>query len=395
MRILVLAGGFPKENEKSDGNYVFAQVAEMKELGHDVLVVSPTMYFPSFFKNTRVSRFITSKEYKYRGIDVIAPRMFAYYPTSRYWTKYPRLFSNIYNLTVSKTMHRILSKGKYDIVYSMGSVLEAGVTIKLKKWMPELKFVYIEHSAGVAVSLEKYKQYRTFYSDLVNAVDKMLFVSTKQKISIESNVALGEKYEILNNGFTGESQQAETLVTPKEFTVISVGFLEERKGYMYSIEALSMLKKDGYTFKYVIVGDGKEKEKYIHLVSKHEMEKDVEFKGRLPHDQVLHEMANADVFLLPSWDEAFGIVYLEAMSCGIPVIGTLGEGIEDVVVNNENGFLVGKQDVYSIYVTIKYLIDHPADRIEIGKRGKMTTKNYSWEMNAQKLIDIFKKIVEN
>lgn len=393
LRILVLAGGFPKEYDKKDGNYVFEQVSEMKKLGHDILVVSPTMYFPSFLKKyDKISRFITSKQYIYDGIDVIAPKMFVYYPTSRYWTKYPRIFVGIYSLTVMRTIQHILKEHPYDIVYSMGSVLEAGIVIKLKQVMPEQRFVYIEHSASISESLKEYKRYRLFYNCLVDAVDAMIFVSSKQKESIEAFVDLDHKYKILHNGFRGLAQSDSRIVQKKIFTIISVGFLEERKGYRYSIEALSMLAKEGYSFKYVVIGDGKEKDKYVNMVMEYGIEKNVEFKGRLQHDQVLEEMQSSDLFLLPSWNEAFGIVYLEAMSCGIPVVGTLCEGIEDIIVNNKNGFLVRKQDSYSIYRIIKLLIDNPTERINIGIQGKITATNYTWKKNAKKLVGIFNGI---
>lgn len=398
MKILVLAGGFPKENEKRDGNYVYEQVSGMKKLGHDILVVSPTMYFPSFLKNNhKVGRFITSKQYIYEDIEVVAPKMFVYYPTSRYWTKFPKIFTEIYASTVMKVIQQILDEQEYDIIYGMGSVLEAGVIIKLKKIMPKQHFAYIEHSATIANSLRKYKKYKKFYNSLVNSVNIMIFVSLKQKESIEPFAKLDQKGVVLYNGFRGLAQydiNDRQNMKEKVPTIISVGFLEERKGYSYSIEALSLLAKAGYNFKYVIVGDGKEKEKYINMAKKCEIADNIVFKGRLSHDQVLREMLESDIFLLPSWNEAFGIVYLEAMSCGVPVVGTLSEGIEDIVINNQNGFLVKKQDSCNIYTVLKYLIDNPEERIKVGLRGKITAMNYTWENNAKKLLDIFSKISE-
>ena len=104
-------------------------------------------------------------------------------------------------------------------------------------------------------------------------------------------------------------------------------------------------------------------------------------------------MAACDIFILPSYDEAFGVVYLEAMSFKKPVIGTEGEGIEDIIKDGENGLLVKPRDVASIVEKLELLIRSPKLRNELGIKGFNSIKNLTWENNAREMIKIYERLI--
>ena len=116
----------------------------------------------------------------------------------------------------------------------------------------------------------------------------------------------------------------------------------------------------------------------------------------LSHDDVLKYMSEADIFSLPSWNEAFGVVYIEAMACGKPVIGCEGEGLEDFVRNFETGLLVKPKDVNSLAEAMDFLLSNPDKAKEIGKRGqKLVLDNYTWEKNAEKTIRVYQEVLDD
>lgn len=385
MKILVLAGGFPKINEGTDGNYVYAQVSELAKLGNEITVVSPTMYFPKAFSRIKkINRYIVPQNYIYDNIHVEAPKMLNYYCFSQYWTQFPNLFSKIYIACIKNALLELL-KNNYDVIYCMGSVLEAGTASWIKRKLPHLHIVYIEHSGDIVASLQNNYTYRCFYRELIDSVDKIIFVSNKQRMMINKYVDLCEKSVVLNNGFYGGESVVSYVKQGSILKIISVGALIERKGYRYSIKALSQLRKEGYNFRFEIIGDGNQKEELQKLVRECGIDDVTEFRGWQTHAEVLNAMAAADVFLMPSWNESFGIVYLEAMSCGIPVIGTVGEGIEDIITDNCNGFLVRKQNYDNIYKVILKLINNPDFRHLVGSKGRMLSNEFTWRKNAEKL----------
>jgi len=128
-------------------------------------------------------------------------------------------------------------------------------------------------------------------------------------------------------------------------TVLACANLIKRK----NIDKLILAMKDLEGFELKIIGDGPELKNLKKLASpaiRPSREKMAEsqmrgatFLGKLPHEKVLEEMKKADIFVLPSINETFGMVYLEAMACGCVTICTKNDGIEGIIKDGENGFL--------------------------------------------------------
>jgi glycosyltransferase involved in cell wall biosynthesis len=97
-------------------------------------------------------------------------------------------------------------------------------------------------------------------------------------------------------------------------------YLINIKGIDYNIKAIQALSKKYPFLNYKIVGDGVEKDRLARLANDLKMNEHIEFLGRKTHQEVMKYMAECDIFSLPSWNEAFGVVYIEAMAHGKPVI---------------------------------------------------------------------------
>ena len=177
--------------------------------------------------------------------------------------------------------------------------------------------------------------------------------------------------------------------------MLSVSALIKTKGIDLNIRAVSKLINIYPTIKYYVIGDGEEYKNLKRLVDDLNLNRNVIFLGRLPHSQVIKYMSSkCDVFVLPSWQEGFGIVYIEAMNSGIPVIGVKGQGIEDVIVDKKNGFLVQPHDLDDLACTIDYILSHKDTAKIVGENGKKTVlSEFTWLRNAQKTIEIYNEIM--
>lgn len=94
-----------------------------------------------------------------------------------------------------------------------------------------------------------------------------------------------------------------------------------------------------------VIGDGKEIKNLKRIA-----QKNIKFTGHLEHSQVIEEMKKSDIFILPSVNETFGMTYLEAMTCGCITVGIENEGIDGIIKNEENGFLIkpNKDDIKNV-----------------------------------------------
>ena len=111
--------------------------------------------------------------------------------------------------------------------------------------------------------------------------------------------------------------------------------------------------------------------------------------GGLPHEAVLQLMGEHDLFVLPSWGEGYGIVYIEAMAAGCISVGALGEGIEDTIVDGENGFLVPAGDIDATERVMREVFSNREAYDTLRARGRAAAMLLTWARNAKTLEEIY------
>ena len=140
-----------------------------------------------------------------------------------------------------------------------------------------------------------------------------------------------------------------------------------------------------------IVGQGPEREKLEALCEELEVKDAVTFAGQLDNADVFRELQKSNFFVMASKPEGFGIVYLEAMAAGCITIGTQGEGIQDIIVSEQNGFLVPADDPQAIVDIVENCLADEKKAKSISEGGKATASQLTWENNAKKYLDMFEQ----
>lgn len=176
--------------------------------------------------------------------------------------------------------------------------------------------------------------------------------------------------------------------------LLSVSRLIPSKGIDLNLMALKQLTNKYPDLVYLIVGEGHERQALGHLVRQLNLTDHVEFIGQLPFQQVMEYISVCDVFTLPSWQETFGLVYVEAMAHGKPAIGVQGQGVDGIVTHGETGMLVKPRDVGSLVEALDFFLSHPEEARVMGERARrLVLENYTWEKNAQKTIEVYKEVL--
>lgn len=119
------------------------------------------------------------------------------------------------------------------------------------------------------------------------------------------------------------------------------------------------------------------------------IEQYITFIGKVPNEKVPEYMGASDVFVLPSLSESFGIVNLEAMASGLPIIATNVRGLPEIIKNGENGFLVEPKNPEGIAEKVLLLLedDELGERISNNNRGEV--RKYSWENVVETLEGVY------
>ena len=142
-----------------------------------------------------------------------------------------------------------------------------------------------------------------------------------------------------------------------------------------------------------IIGDGYYKDKLISLIKKNNLTDRVKLLGYINNADLDQYLKAADIFILPSIGDSFGIVFLEAMACGLPIIAAKAGGVAEVVKNGFNGLLAEPNDLDSLKKAIIELKNNPDERVKFGLNSLARVKEFNWEEIAEQYFKLYKKVL--
>lgn len=179
------------------------------------------------------------------------------------------------------------------------------------------------------------------------------------------------------------------------FTVLFVGRLVERKGVDVLLDAAARLAPR-HDLRLVIVGDGPERERLETHAANRGLGGKVQFRGRISPAELERAYASAQVCVLPAVvdrrgdTEGLGVVLLEAMSCGVPVIGSDIGGITDIIAEGVTGLLVAPGDPGALAAAIERLVRDPELARRLGESGyRRVQEEFSWEAIAARWDGVY------
>lgn len=204
-------------------------------------------------------------------------------------------------------------------------------------------------------------------------------------------------YQIIPHGidlnrFSAEVPPMEDLHDGK-LNILFVSRLEERKGVRYLLKAYRDIKKKLPNSRLIIVGPGN-KSRYEAWADVRKL-KDIIFAGYVSSSDLARYYEAADVFCMPAVGaESFGIVLLEAMSAGKPIVASNIPGYAAVLDHGVEGLLVPPRDVKALAQALLSLLEDPNLRQQMGSRGRIKAERHSWEHITQRTMDYYLEVME-
>jgi len=176
--------------------------------------------------------------------------------------------------------------------------------------------------------------------------------------------------------------------------ILFVGRLVENKGVQHLLQAMPIVLKIFPNAVLVIIGDGSQKSKLKKLVETMKINQSVYFLGTLSHSQLPEYYAEADVFVGPSEVEGLGVVFLEASSSGLPLVGTAIGGTADILLDGVTGIKVETENAVELSRAIVRILrdDELSQRLSKNARDH-AVKNFSWPRVAFRFAEVFNEIL--
>jgi D-inositol-3-phosphate glycosyltransferase len=183
--------------------------------------------------------------------------------------------------------------------------------------------------------------------------------------------------------------------------LLFVGRLERLKGVEIAIRALALLRDRQHDDVRLLIlgedsrdGDESEKERLKTIATQAGVRDRVDFVGSVAHHELPFFYAAADVCVMPSYSESFGLVALEAQACGCPVVASGVSGLRSVVRDGVSGYLIDAHDPPAYAERIGRLLADREIAQQMGRRGSLLAQRFSWTRTADRLEELFDGVVE-
>lgn len=247
-------------------------------------------------------------------------------------------------------------------------------------------------------------------SALLREAAAVIAVSSFARDEVLKRGAISERVHVITNGVdTGrfspghKSQRVLRLHAIQDRKLLlSITRLEERKGVDLVIRALPRLLISDPSITYLVVGDGSYRPRLESIAREAGVAHRVIFCGAISHDseELIEYYRTADIFVLPNRKlasgeaEGFGLVFLEASSCGKPVIGGKTGGVPDAVDDGQTGVLVSGESAEEFAEAVERILRNPDLAYEMGKRGRDRSLACTWERKAEAFRSICSSVTE-
>ena len=253
--------------------------------------------------------------------------------------------------------------------------------------------------------------------EVINAVDRIVAATQNEKEHLESLYSAPvDKISIIPPGVDTTrfypippDEAKEFVGVPKdEKMLLYVGRIEPLKGVDILIKAIAQLRRSDVLsecphYLYIIGGDpdpenarlNKEMQRLQNLCKELGVGNMVLFLGKRDQDTLQYYYSAAEIVIMPSHYESFGMVALEAMACGTPVIATQVGGLQHLVQNGKTGFTIPNDDVDSLEESLTMLICKEDMRREMSENSITYARSYAWDVITPRIIDLYQETIKD
>lgn len=374
MKVFVISKGMPTEKYPLNGIFEFDQAKALANVGNDVamLVID--------FRSRSYKRKYGFFEYEKDGVKVFELSL----PLGIYRRALPilkRFLVKLYKKAVK-------SVGKPDVIHVHFYSIAAIASVLTKKF--DVPFVVTEHSSKLNRNIKEISKLDVkLAKKAYKNADKVITVSNALAKNLKEN--FGVDAVVINNIVDVAKFQYVKREPKDVFTFISVGNLIQIKGFDLLIEAFADAFNDDKSVSLKIVGAGLERERLQAIVNQYDMSDRIILLNEVGRDKLKDIYQDGDAFVLASRSETFGVVFIEAMATGLPVIATDCGGPSDFV-NEKNGYLIPVDDKKSLVDALVKMRNnaYSFNTLEV---SELTVKQFSPENIGNALTNLFRGII--
>ena len=279
-------------------------------------------------------------------------------------------------------LKKLITEQNPDLIYCNWIRPWAPVTAGITKEL-NIPFV-IDHHEDIPTLKKLFPDKASQFLQVFKSADKIIVHSGLNKKQLVDEKLTEREIKVIHLGQNFDVSITEKYFDNNNLRLICVSHLtEKRKNIDVLIKAVSLLDKK-IDFELTVIGDGVFKNEYMDLATSIGQKEKVFFKGALSHEDIGAELDVSDIFILPSFPEAFGIVMTEALAKGVPVISCHGNGgAEELKALGYPVILVPPENENELAKAIEDLSNNRSEMKQMSEKGKIiVSDNFTWDMNG-------------
>jgi L-malate glycosyltransferase len=369
------------------GTFFEEQARALMRLGHQVGIIFPEF---SSLRNFFTEKEVVNEFYIDDGLPTYTVNVQSKIPRLRkisYWT---------FSRSVNKIFEEYVTKyGKPDLIHGH-SLFFGGIAAYYISNEHNIPLVITEHLTSFIMGTINNKDDRNLSCEIFSKVNASLIVSNNFKSDLEKELSLKQgTFKVVHNMVADlffEEFYPKTLLPGDEFIFFTNSFLLPRKNHKLIFDALKILVEKKYRVKLRVGGDGPLMEELKAYTQESGIEKNVEFIGGIIRLQVKQELDNCHAFVLASFYETFGVVLIESLACGRPVIATDSGGPRDFI-NDSNGITVPEFSAHKFAAAMEKVIKNYSN-YDQQAISKYCFDNFNEIRIAKELEKIYSEVLE-
>ncbi len=288
---------------------------------------------------------------------------------------------------------KLYKKNKYDIIL-VWSAVPAGLPALFLSIFKKVPYAVRVGGPDIPGFEKRYSFIYKIISPLIKLIWKkaeLIIAKCRIEKNMIKKINSKLKIKIIYNGIDTAKFKPSKKQPTDTLKIICPARLIKRKGQDILINSVSKLKKEGIKIKVDFIGEGDEKDNYTKLVGKYKLEENIIFSGYIAGEKMPQKYGEADIFVLPSYNEGMSNAMLEAMACGLPVVVTDVGGTEELVDKN-NGFVFKPGDNIALTKILKHICGNKEIINKLGQNSRKKAENFKWENIAKEYLHIFEDI---
>ncbi|HBL62834.1 MAG TPA: glycosyl transferase [Cyanobacteria bacterium UBA8803] len=297
---------------------------------------------------------------------------------------------------VSPKIVGTLLKFKPQVIFAVSFSAWTLLAVLLKAWA-RWRVVIVYNGSSPNVDRRDSKVHLFYRRRMAQLADALITNSQAGKayltevIGAKDDCVFARPYGVPTPQALLEQQQEAQLSIPnlQHPIFLFIGVIEYRKGLQFLLESCNQLQKQGYrNYTVLVVGEGAQREELKVFIKNHNLEDCIHWAGWVDYAQLGAYFAKADVFVFPTLEDIWGMVLLEAMACGKPVLCSKWAGAKELVVAGENGYIFDPYHPEELAELMRRFLDNCEPIAKMGEKSKQLIAPHTPEAAAEFLAEV-------